>query len=77
VNSFIRRPLTAALAAVAAIGSIVLVLVESSCDAPRRIVPGTNVIVIPGSGQVTGTIDASRVDWLSRFVDGESSTAGR
>lgn len=77
MSSSIRRALVAAAIAAAAVGSIFLVLTGSACDAPRRLAPAPQLIVIPRPDQVTGTIDASRMDWLSRFIDSESGKAGR
>jgi hypothetical protein len=77
------RRILAVVAAIAAAGSVGLIFAAMSCDAaphdvPRRDAPAPSVIVVPGPEQVTGTIDASRMDWLSRFVDGTASgTAGQ
>lgn len=75
--SSIRQALVAAAIATAAVGSILLVLTAMSCDASQHVRPAPQLIVVPGPDQVTGTIDASRMDWLSRFIDSESGTAGR
>ena len=67
-----------ALSAIAVVaGSISLTCALSACNAHRRHVPAANVIVVPGRGQVSGTIDASRMDWLSRFISAGSGSAGR
>lgn len=58
-----------ALAAVAVVGSLGLIVAAMSArDAPKRSVPATNVITIPGPEQVTGTIDPAGMDWLSRYA---------
>ena len=67
-----------ALSAIAVVaGSISLTCALSACNAHRRHVPAANVIVVPGRGQVSGTIDASHMDWLSRFISAGSGSAGR
>ena len=64
------------MVAVTVAGSIALTCALSACEA-RRHGPAANVIVVPSPGQVSGTIDGSRMDWLSRFTRAESGTAGR
>jgi hypothetical protein len=76
------RALTAVAVAITAAASIGLILAASSCDAPRhdaphRQVPAANVVVVPNPEQVTGTIDTSGMDWLSRCVAIGSGAAGR
>ena len=58
-------------------GSMSLTCTLSACDTHRCHGPTANVIVVPGRGQVSGTIDATRMDWLSRFISAGSDTAGR
>lgn len=78
---FSSRRISTAVA-MAAIGTIGLAFAASACDrphhdAPSRAVPTPTVIVVPRPDQVTGTIDASDMNWLSRIVGTGSAAAGR
>jgi hypothetical protein len=69
-----RRSVAAALAVAGLLG---LVFAVWPGDTARQAVPGTSVIVVPGPDHVSGTVDASGMDWLSRFSGAGSVSAGR
>jgi hypothetical protein len=69
-----RRAMAAAVAIAGLLGLTYAVWVG---DAPRHTAPGTNVIVVPGPDQVSGTVDTFGMDWLSRFSGAGSVSAGR
>ena len=74
MTAFVRRAL-ATVVAVAA-GCFGLIAATSACHAPTRNVPPANLIVIPPSEQVPGTIGPMRMDWLRDFA-GTSAPTGR
>jgi len=67
-----RRAVAAAVA-----GLLGLTYAVWAGDTPRHAAPATNVIVVPGPDQVSGTVNASGMDWLNRFSGAGSVSAGR
>jgi len=70
-------PRRAMAAVVAVAGLLGLVYAVWPGNAARHAAPGTNVIVVPGPDQVSGTVDTSGMDWLSRFSGAGSVSTGR
>lgn len=70
-------PRRALFAVVAIVGLVGLSYVFWAGDTARRAVPGANVIVVPGPDQVSGSLDPSGMNWLSRFTGTGSVSAGR
>jgi hypothetical protein len=66
-----------AVAAVAVAGLLGLGYAVWAGNAARHAAPRTNVIVVPGPNQVSGTVDPSGMDWLSRFSGAGAASAGR
>ncbi|MEY9930205.1 hypothetical protein ABH926_004847 [Catenulispora sp. GP43] len=67
----------AAVAAAGTVGLLATVPFALTTDGKRPASPPAatqNVIVVPGPEQVTGTIDPTDMDWLSRYVAGSATT---
>ena len=76
MSASVRRRL-GAVAAACTVGLLATVPFAVTADGTRPTLPPAaahTVIVIPRPDQVTGTIDPTGMDWLSRYVAGSATT---